>query len=481
MKTIYFYNRALLIVLGLGMLFGCREDFNPEIVQYPAIGIESFNPPAARPGATVSIAGSNFGDRTEPVSVNFSGIAGEIVTVTDNEITVLVPEEAVTGELTVKVWLSEKAFEEGFIVIPGAKITSYSSTSVSPGDIVSIIGMNFGTESGDVIITLNGVLAEIVSITDTEIQFRVPETETGTLIVDVGSQIIEGPMFLVGIERVTGGLFGHSGSWGGNSETEIGAGVDGDPDTFVDAPSSTGYLGYNVEGGYGVILTTIRYFPRKTHASRMVGAEIRGTNDPLNAENPLNGDFEVLHLITETPSVDGFTQVDLPPGTMAYKYVYIYFPSGGANLSEIEFYGKIEVPKLTGTMIGHDGSYNNNPETEFSAALDGDVATFVDAATSNGYVGYDFGSGKTAVITKFRYSPRASHPGRMVGGELRGSNDADFLGSYTVLYTIEAEPKVEEYTEVKVDMASGFRYVYYYSPAGYCNVSEVEFYGLFNN
>lgn len=474
-------SKIIVAIFCFGIVISCTEDFKPEIVQYPEITVTDFNPKTARPSASITITGSNFGNRSEAVTVRFSGVEAEVINTADNEIVVIVPEQAATGKISVKVWLSEREFMDEFIVIPGAKITSYSSTSVSLGDIVTIAGTNFGSDAGDVSITINGVAAEIVSVTNTEIQFRVPDASTGVLRMEVGSQVIEGPVFLVGIEKVTGELFGHSGSWGNNPDTEISAGVDGDTETFVDAASGVGYLGYKLDGGYGIIPTMIRYFPRVTHASRMVGAEIRGTNDPSNATNPSNGEYNVLYTIPETPTTGDYTQVDLTPGNTAYRYIYIYFASGGGNLSEIEFYGKIEVPKLAGTLIGHSGSWGDNPDTEITAAVDGDLSTFVDGSTSAGHVGYDLGSGTTAVITKFRYAPRSSHPARMVGGELRASNDADYLNNFTVLHTIESEPEVNDYTEAEISDATSYRYIYYYSSNGSCNVSEVEFYGLFSN
>ena len=136
-----------------------------------------------------------------------------------------------------------------------------------------------------------------------------------------------------------------------------------------------------------------------------------------------------------------------------------------------------------GFFRGHPADVNSgdNPDTEITAAIDGDLNTFIDGATSSGHVGYDFGSGNTAVPTKFRYAPRRTDPGRMVGGELRASNDADYLNNFTLLHTIEAEPKDNDYTEDEIIDSTDYRYIYYFSPNGYCNVSEVEFYGLSTN
>ena len=454
-----------------------KKNTDFDLVEYPAITISDFSPKSGRPGTPIAITGTNFGQYPEAAEVTFDGVDGLVSSCTDNEMIVSVPEGGSTGTLKVKVWLSEHEFTEEFVVVPGAVIASFSATSGSAGYIITVEGDNFGTDANDVEISINGVDAEIVSITNTEIQFRVPDTETGALILVFDKQqVIEGPIFLVGIVKVTGTLFGHEGSWGDNPDTEITAGVDGDISTFIDGGSSEGYIGYEVADEYGVILTTIRYAPRSSHPGRMVGAEIRGTNDPLNVATPSEGDYEVLYTITEEPATETYTVVNLTPGDAVYKYIYYYTETGNGNLAEIEFYGKIEEPKMVGTLIGHEGSWNNNPDTYITAAVDGDINTFVDGVAEVNFVGYDYGNSHSALVTKFRYAPRSTHASRMVGGEVRGSNDPDYLNNYVVLHTIESEPPAGEYSEAKISDETTYRYVYYMGQN--CNVAEVEFYGL---
>lgn len=127
-------------------------------------------------------------------------------------------------------------------------------------------------------------------------------------------------------------------------------------------------------------------------------------------------------------------------------------------------------------LIGHSGSWGNNPATMISAAVDGDITTFVDGPSASGYVGYDFGVGKGANVSSVRYVPRTSHPSRMVNGEIRGANDPTLSDAVT-LYKITEQPPVEVYTEVAISTEEPYRYIYYYSPDGYCNIAEIEFYG----
>jgi len=134
--------------------------------------------------------------------------------------------------------------------------------------------------------------------------------------------------------------------------------------------------------------------------------------------------------------------------------------------------------KLEGTVIGHESSYNDNPDTYVTAAFDGNLDTFVDGPTAEGYVGYDLGAGREAVISLVKFAPRKDYDYRMVGGEIRGSNDSDYLNNYEVLYSIIEAPATGELTEVPLSGVGSYRYIYYYSSDGYGNMSELEFYGV---
>ncbi|MCW3787665.1 DUF6383 domain-containing protein [Plebeiibacterium sediminum] len=135
--------------------------------------------------------------------------------------------------------------------------------------------------------------------------------------------------------------------------------------------------------------------------------------------------------------------------------------------------------KVTGTAIGTAGSYGDNPATTFTAALDGDITTYFDAKVSSSFVGYDLGEGKSVLLTSIRYVPRSTHPQRMVGGQIWGSNtSASFSNSneYDVLYTITDQPAVGVYTEAVISATESYRYICYHDNSS-CNVAEVEFYG----
>ncbi|RKD91820.1 PKD domain-containing protein [Mangrovibacterium diazotrophicum] len=140
----------------------------------------------------------------------------------------------------------------------------------------------------------------------------------------------------------------------------------------------------------------------------------------------------------------------------------------------------VQLVLLEGTIIGHSGSWDN-VNGLIDAAFDGDFNTFVDAPGPEGWVGYDFGDGNKAKLGLVKFARRDTEESwgvdRLVGAEIRGSNDPDYLNTYDVIYTIPERPSKLEFTEAEVAPATNYRYIYLYTANGYCNVAELEFWG----
>ncbi len=328
------------MALIVAIVSACEEGPNFREFEYPAPVVEDFSPKSGRPGTEVTISGSNFGELQPASEIKFNGvIADNIISYSNNAIVVAVPDDAGEGPIELKVWMHVKTTSENFGFIPGAKLGSLSVGKGQPGEMVTVTGTNFGDDPGIVSVTIGDVEAEIVSISDEQIVFVIPDTGSGQLSIMVGPQTLTGPFFLVGGEKLTGTLIGHTGSWGNNTATMIPAAVDGDFETFVDASSATGFVGYDLGEGKVAKLTSVRYAPRASHPQRMVGGEIRGANDPSLS------DFVVLHTITETPTVGEFSEVQID-NEETYRYIYYYSPDGYCNISEIEFYGNLEIEEV---------------------------------------------------------------------------------------------------------------------------------------
>lgn len=163
-------------------------------------------------------------------------------------------------------------------------------------------------------------------------------------------------------------------------------------------------------------------------------------------------------------------------------YYYVVTALNSAGVSGISGQTAATAPygvvKLTGAIIGSIGSWGNNPATTKEAALDGNTATFYDAAaTSGAWVGLDLGASGATALTDLSYFPRTNYSARMTGGVFQGSNTADFSSGVVNLHTIAAQPAEGLYASAAVTDPTSFRYVRYLGPTGGgCNVAEVEFY-----
>ena len=164
--------------------------------------------------------------------------------------------------------------------------------------------------------------------------------------------------------------------------------------------------------------------------------------------------------------------------TIGIRYYYVITAVNGAgegtNSSQVS---AALLGKLTGTIIGTAGSWNNLGNTK-SNVFDGNPGTYFDSPNSSGdWVGLDLGPGVSNVIGLIQYCPRATFASRMVNGIFQGANDTNFTSPAT-LFTVTAAPAYLVMTSQTVGITNAFRCVRYVGPtSANCNVAEIEFDG----
>ncbi|GGH08580.1 DUF4979 domain-containing protein [Sphingobacterium alkalisoli] len=338
MKSLDHSRLTIFMVLFVGIILGaCEKGPNFREFVYPAPIVDDFYPKQGYIGSTITIEGADFGTTIKAVKIFFGGIqAADPIVVENNKIEVLVPENAVSGKVTVDIYGKQDEAAADFVLMPSARIIGASTDKANEGDEVTITGENFGTDISliQVFIGAEEYEAEIIAVEETAIRFLTPNVPSGSIIAVVDGQHLVGPYLMVGIEKIGGTLIGHTGSWGNNAATTIQAAVDGDITTFVDGPTAIGYVGYDLGEGKATSLKSVRYVPRTTHASRMNGGEIRGSNDPSLST------YTVLHTINGTPATGVYTEVNIETEE-EYRYIYYYTANGNGNIAEIEFYGNV--------------------------------------------------------------------------------------------------------------------------------------------
>jgi hypothetical protein len=313
---------------------------------YPPQTASGLSPESGFPGTYVTLSGKNFDTLTGAVKVWFGGVqADSVISSNGTQIVVKVPDGAVSGKVALQVWTTVEDSIGTFTVVPAPAFSSVSTTRAKAGTVVTITGEHFGTDPTAVKVMIGATQAKIVALTDTQIQFEVPDAPSGTLALLFGTFQVTGPVFFIGDVKIEGRLIGHTGSWGNNPATTIAAAVDSNLNTFVDAPSSTGYVGYDFGAGKGAHVTLVRYAPRSGYPDRMLGGEIRGANDPTL------DDAVTLYTITQAPPVGQYTSQNITT-TETYRYIYYYAPTGNCDIAELEFYGQIEDnPLAAGKLI----------------------------------------------------------------------------------------------------------------------------------
>jgi chitodextrinase len=134
-------------------------------------------------------------------------------------------------------------------------------------------------------------------------------------------------------------------------------------------------------------------------------------------------------------------------------------------------------PKLTGVILGTDGTWVNDGSDDKAKVFDGDINTFFDCTTENfAWSGLEFSTPK--VITSILFYPRFNGAQRMTNGVFQGSSTADFSSDVVTFYKIPVRP-TEEWQGIIISLPTAFKYIRYQSPVGgFGNIAEVEFYGV---
>ncbi|MFS0724173.1 putative Ig domain-containing protein [Paenibacillus sp. 1P07SE] len=107
-------------------------------------------------------------------------------------------------------------------------------------------------------------------------------------------------------------------------------------------------------------------------------------------------------------------------------------------------------------------------------AFDGDPTTSPDTKTGAGWVRVDLGAEQAQKIGSVKFIPRASNINRMNNALIQGSNDGT---NFDTLYTISGLTELKWYSAA-INNDTAYRYLRYYTPNGFANVGELEFYNI---
>jgi sugar lactone lactonase YvrE len=160
------------------------------------IRVDSVEPVAAETGETITITGSGFANSKDELNLSFNGIDAEIVSCTDSQIVVKVPAGDADGIILIKNRHGEKSAGSFTLVDPGLSINPIYGP---PGTLVRVNGRNFSGSQSESQVLVNGVVAEVSSWSDTQIDFVVPSGATSGVV----NLVIDNKNRVAGIFKVT--------------------------------------------------------------------------------------------------------------------------------------------------------------------------------------------------------------------------------------------------------------------------------------
>ncbi|HBK87862.1 MAG TPA: hypothetical protein DDZ56_04380, partial [Cytophagales bacterium] len=136
----------------------------------PPPTFSSFTPTSGYPGATVTLAGTNFSTVPGINVVRFNGVQSIVTASTATSITTTVPAGATTGPVTVEIACQTATAPGNFtVLIPPPVITSFSPVSGPIGTTVTLTGTDFGTTISNNIVYFGARRATVTSASPTSL------------------------------------------------------------------------------------------------------------------------------------------------------------------------------------------------------------------------------------------------------------------------------------------------------------------------
>jgi len=158
---------ALLSSIGL---HSCKRD-SPKDTK---LVLQSFTPELGSEGGAVTLTGKNFSSTKENNTVKFNGVTATVSDAASDgtSLTVIIPENAATGKITIKTGDQEVVSTKDFTVNPLAPaITGFTPDHGGEGTAVTITGNNFKAPASVLIGELP--VTDIVVVNKTTITFKV--------------------------------------------------------------------------------------------------------------------------------------------------------------------------------------------------------------------------------------------------------------------------------------------------------------------
>jgi protocatechuate 3,4-dioxygenase beta subunit len=361
------------------LIVACSKDDDAT----PVPSITSFTATSGAVGDTVIISGANFSATTTNNTVTFNGITATVTAATTTQLTVTVPSGASTGKIAVTVNGQTGTSSNDFTVTTSSStadlaITSFTSSG-SAGSSIVITGTGFSTTAASNTVTINGVVATVVSATATQLVVTVPSGATsGVVAVTVnGVTVTSATSFTVTTA---------SGSCSATDAETEGPFPTKSPSTLVKTDIRSDRTGV-------AFTITITIQDKNNSCAALEGAYVDiwhcdkdGYYSEYGGTSMQTVDYTAVHFLRgrQVTNSDGQVSfVSIFPGwyqsRATHIHVHIYSASGSSLLVT-----QIGFPESSNYTKGMSGYTYNASDSVFTDSIDNEIAT-VTGSVADGY------------------------------------------------------------------------------------------------
>jgi uncharacterized repeat protein (TIGR03803 family)/YD repeat-containing protein len=363
------------------------------------------------PGSTITLTGQGFSLLPGGNIINFAGANGTTIPVTvttsnSASLTLQIPQEALTGALSVSV--APQTAAGANIQIQALQITGITPAELyQPGSTITLTGQGFSLLPGGNIINFAGANGTTIPVTVTTnnsaaLSVQIPQgTVTGSISVTVGSRTSTGPILNVYYFTPTTGAAGSSVTITGGGFVNPSVTFNGAPATItasssnsitaeVPVTATTGSLVLTSNGlskslGNFTMLTTVTGF---TPSTGIPGSSITVTGSGFNNPSLILID-DANNVLTTTSSsstqITARLPVTLSSGSKTLRFNSASFSQALGNFTvTLPFTVSYVSPSLgaPGSSVSIVGSGFSNPSVSFNgipAAITQSSATNITA------------------------------------------------------------------------------------------------------
>ena len=177
-----------------GLNFRYAEAPEPE-----KLAVYSYSPSSGIEGDLITVTGTCFSHVAANNIVTVNGLGAEVVEAIPTRMVIVLPDNP-QGQYPIVVKVGEEMAEGPaftYLKKPVLEILSVEPSSAVAGSEIRLVGNLFSEVPSENIVTINGVRAEVLSASVTELTIIVPDNPLGSypVMITVGDNTVSGPEF----------------------------------------------------------------------------------------------------------------------------------------------------------------------------------------------------------------------------------------------------------------------------------------------